>query len=72
MNNIYKFLTGVLITISLVACVQDDDYSIPDITIKEIEIPASNITTFKAVLERYEQAVAGGNTTVLIRDEQDL
>ncbi|CAH8284358.1 hypothetical protein EV196_101325 [Mariniflexile fucanivorans] len=72
MNNIYKFLTSVLITISLVACVQDDDYSIPDIIIKEIEIPASNITTFKAVLERYEQAVAGGNTTVLIQDEQDL
>lgn len=72
MNNIYKLLIGILTIVSLVACVQDDDYSVPDTTIKEPNIPLSSITTFKAIVERYEQAVLGGNATVLIRDEQDL
>jgi hypothetical protein len=72
MSNINKFLIGVLIGISFTACVQDDDYSIPDTSIKEPNIPASSITTFKAIVARYEQAVNGGNPTVLIRDEQDL
>ncbi|MEN3323409.1 DUF5689 domain-containing protein [Mariniflexile soesokkakense] len=72
MNNISKFLIGVSIAISFTACVQDDDYSVPDTTIKEPNIPASSITTFKAIVERYEQAVNGGNATVLIRDEQNL
>lgn len=72
MSNINKLLIGILIAISFSACVQDDDYSVPDTTIKEPNIPANSITTFKAIVERYEQAVNGGNTTVLIRDEQDL
>ncbi|WP_445738227.1 DUF5689 domain-containing protein, partial [Mariniflexile sp.] len=67
-----KFLIAIPIAISLTACVQDDDYSVPDTSIKEPNIPANSITTFKAVVERYEQAVNGGNATVLIRDEQDL
>ena len=72
MIKINKFLTGILIVISFTACVQDDDYTVPDTSIKEPNIPTSNITTFKAVVERYEQAVNGGNATVMIRDEQDL
>ena len=72
MSNINKFLIASLIAFSFTACVQDDDYSVPDISIKEPNIPANNITTFKAIVERYEQAVNGGNATVLIRDEQDL
>ena len=72
MSNINKLLIGILIAISFTACVQDDDYSVPDTTIKEPNISANSITTFKAILERYEQAVNGGNATVLIRDEQDL
>ncbi|MDO7171034.1 DUF5689 domain-containing protein [Mariniflexile sp. AS56] len=72
MNNIFKFLICVFVAISMPACVQDDDFSIPDTLIKEPHIPASSLTTFKAIVERYEQAVNGGNTTVLIRDEQDL
>lgn len=71
MSNINKFLIGILLAVCFTACV-DDDYAIPDILIKEPNIPTSNITTFKAIVERYEQAVNGGNSTVLIRDEQDL
>ncbi len=72
MKSMNKFLIAIPIAISLTACVQDDDYSVPDTSIKEPNIPANSITTFKAVVERYEQAVNGGNATVLIRDEQDL
>ena len=72
MSKLNKVLIGVIIAISFTACVQDDDYAVPDTSIKEPNIPASNITTFKAIVERYEQAVSGGNATVLIRDEQDL
>lgn len=72
MSNINKFLIASIIAFSFTACVQDDDYSVPDTSIKELNIPASSITTFKAIVERYEQAVNGGNATVLIRDEQDL
>ncbi|WP_308991524.1 DUF5689 domain-containing protein [Mariniflexile litorale] len=72
MSNTNKFIMGALMTISFIACVKDDDYSVPDTIIKEPNIPRSNITTFKAIVELYEQAVNGGNTTVLIRDEQDL
>ena len=72
MKNIIKILIGVFVTTSIMGCVQDDDYGVPDTTVKEPTIPASNITTFKAIVERYEQAVNGGNATVLIQDEQDL
>lgn len=72
MSNINKFLIASIIAFSFTACVQDDDYSVPDTSINELNIPASSITTFKAIVERYEQAVNGGNATVLIRDEQDL
>ncbi|MFD0834536.1 DUF5689 domain-containing protein [Mariniflexile aquimaris] len=72
MNNINKFLTAMLMVVSFIGCVQDDDYAVPDTSILEPNISANSITTFKAIVERYEQAVNGGNATVLIRDEQDL
>lgn len=72
MKNTHIILIVVLMAFGLTSCVQDDDYSVPDTIIKEPNIPSSNITTFKAIVERYEQAVNGGNATVLIRDEQDL
>tara|TARA_R110002049_G_scaffold90686_2_gene227131 strand:+ start:53981 stop:55393 length:1413 start_codon:yes stop_codon:yes gene_type:complete len=62
----------LMVTICIVSCVQDNDYNIPDISIKDPEIPAEHITTFKAIMNRYEQAVANGNATVRIQDEQDL
>lgn len=55
-----------------ISCVQDDEYNIPDISIKDPNIPAESITTFKAIINRYEQAVANGNATVRIQDEQDI
>ncbi|WP_282134647.1 DUF5689 domain-containing protein [Seonamhaeicola maritimus] len=54
------------------SCVKDDDYGIPDISVSEPEIPQNQITTFKAIKSLYEQAVNGGNTTVVIEDEAYL
>lgn len=54
------------------SCVKDDDYSVPNILITEPNIPQEQITTFKAIKSLYEQAVNGGNTTVVIDDETDL
>jgi hypothetical protein len=72
MNTINKILMVMAVGVCMVSCVQDDDYNIPDISIKDPNIPTGNITTFKAIMTRYEQAVASGNATVRIRDEQDL
>jgi hypothetical protein len=72
MNTIHKLLASVVVVICMVSCVQDDEYGIPDISIKETNIPVNSITTFKAIVSRYEQAVEDGNATVFIQDEQDL
>ncbi|OEK09725.1 hypothetical protein A8C32_11515 [Flavivirga aquatica] len=62
-----------LITIFLfVSCVEDDTYSTPDISIGESNIPKENITTFKAIKSRFEQALNNRNTTVVIDEETDL
>ncbi|WP_298494429.1 DUF5689 domain-containing protein [uncultured Algibacter sp.] len=75
MNNIYniKRISLVILILFLVwSCVKDDDYSIPDISVTEPSIPQEKITTFKAIKSLYEQAVNGGNSTVVIDDETDL
>ncbi|WP_248724799.1 DUF5689 domain-containing protein [Seonamhaeicola sp. ML3] len=51
------------------SCIKDDDYGIPDISVSELEIPQNQITTFKAIKSLYEQAVNGGNATVVIQDD---
>ncbi|ALJ05432.1 hypothetical protein APS56_10015 [Pseudalgibacter alginicilyticus] len=67
-----KLLIPFVLGVCSISCVQDDEYNIPDISIREVDIPANSITTFKAIMNRYEQAVANGNATVRIQDEQDL
>ncbi|TXG36914.1 DUF5689 domain-containing protein [Seonamhaeicola maritimus] len=59
--------TNILLFVN--SCVKDDDYGIPDISVSEPEIPQNQITTFKAIKSLYEQAVNGGNTTVVIEDD---
>ena len=54
------------------SCVQDDDYNTPDISTEDLDIPIEQLTTFKAIKSLYEQAVNGGNSTVVIDDETDL
>lgn len=69
-NNINKTVFGfILMFLTVVSCVKDDDYGVPDISITNPDIPQEKITTFKAIKSLYEQAVNGGNTTVIINDD---
>ncbi|WP_396602813.1 DUF5689 domain-containing protein [Algibacter sp. R77976] len=72
MNKISIFLSVMLLGVIFSSCVKDDEYSTPDISITEPNIPQEQITTFKAIKSLYEQAVNGGNSTVVIDDETDL
>ncbi|TYA70155.1 DUF5689 domain-containing protein [Seonamhaeicola marinus] len=67
LNNLKSIFTLTLVVL-LVSCVKDDAYSIPDISVSELEVPQNQITTFKAIKSLYEQAVNDGNTTVVIQD----
>ncbi|MFD2724987.1 DUF5689 domain-containing protein [Hyunsoonleella rubra] len=59
----------VPLILAALSCVQDDDFGVPDISIKDPIIPAEKLTTFKAVKSLFEQAVAGGNPTAKIEDD---
>ena len=72
MNSIKLVWLVFTVILFLEACVKDDDFKTPDITIIEPNIPQEQITTFKAIKSLYEQAVSKGNTTVVINDETDL
>ncbi|WOD44739.1 DUF5689 domain-containing protein [Hwangdonia lutea] len=60
------------LSIVFVSCVKDDDYSMPDVSVTEPNIPQDKITTFKAIKSLYEQAENDGNSTVVINDDNDL
>lgn len=68
MKNLLKTGT-VLLVLLLVSCVKDDDFGVPDISITNPDIPQEKITTFKAIKSLYEQAVNGGNSTVVINGD---
>ncbi|WP_136482033.1 DUF5689 domain-containing protein [Cognatitamlana onchidii] len=65
-----KILSIALLT--FMACVKSDDYSIPDISYSEPQIPQSSLTTFKSIKSLFEQAVNDGNSTVVIPNMPDL
>ena len=72
MNTINKIKIAskvILLSLLITSCVNDDDYSIPDLTIEESDISKEKITTFKAIKSLYEQAVNGGNSTVIINED---
>ncbi len=71
--NSLRFVLLLLLCIDLLqSCVKTDDYELPETSIKEPQIPSENKTTFKAIKSLYEQAVNGGNSTVVIKSETDL
>jgi hypothetical protein len=67
-----KKIKTILIIVTVLfstSCVQDDDFGVPDTSIQNPNIPTERLTTFKAITSLYEQAVNGGNTTVVIQDD---
>ncbi|MBU2950637.1 choice-of-anchor J domain-containing protein [Tamlana agarivorans] len=72
MNIIIHLLVLLLCVVIIASCIKTDDYDLPDVLLSEPEIPLENITTFKTIKSLYEQAVNGGNSTVVIQSENDL
>ncbi|WP_298531378.1 DUF5689 domain-containing protein [uncultured Algibacter sp.] len=75
MRKTYKikvWVNFIIIILLATSCVKNDDYEVPDITFKELEIPPESITTFKAIKSLYDQALIDGNTTVIIDDAPSL
>lgn len=63
----------ILLLIGILSCVKDDDFSIPLPTDENtIEIPLSQLTTFKAIHARFAQAVANGNDIVKISVDENI
>ncbi|WP_345004397.1 DUF5689 domain-containing protein [Snuella lapsa] len=60
------------VVLLLVACVKDNDYKIPDVSIQEPTIPSNKITTFKAIKSRFEQAKANELPTAIIDSDEEL
>ncbi len=59
----------LVITVILMSCVEED-YSIPTPNdFPGVDIPKSQFTTFKAIYERYEQAVNDGRQIVIINED---
>ncbi|GAL66414.1 DUF5689 domain-containing protein [Jejuia pallidilutea] len=68
MKKTNNFLITMLVAFVL-SCVGDDNFGVPNITNENPDIPVEKITTFKAIKSLYEQAINGGNTTVVVRDD---
>ncbi len=67
--NKIKLVFSITILVLVGSCTKDDNFKIPDTSISEPEIPQNQITTFKAIKSLYEQAVNGGNSTIVITDD---
>ena len=71
----FRFLfliTGLLGVLSFSSCVEDQDYNIPEISENEPNINPDAITTFNALVNRYDQAVADGESIVVFEDDNEL
>lgn len=72
MKQLQSFLGACTITLLITSCAKDNDFSMPDISISEPEIPQNQITTFKAIKNLYDQAVNNGNSNVTVDTDTDL
>ncbi len=76
MNKINKtknVLSIMLLVLFAFSCVNDDNYGIPNLKEGEsVVIPENKITTFRAIHNRYEQAVNNGNGTAMIDADEDI
>ncbi len=71
-NKVKVQLCLFAIVLHTASCIKNEDYSVPDISVIEPDIPQEQITTFKAIKGLYDQAVNGGNATVMIPNEPGL
>lgn len=64
----------LLVMVILMSCVNDNDFQIPSPTSsnENITIPPEKFTTFRAIHNRYKQAVNNGNTIAQIGTDEDI
>lgn len=75
MNKLNKILTLIsvfsLLTV-ITSCVSDDDFTIPDLTVAQVDVSAfGTLTSFNAVVSRYLDAVADGDQVGVFSTEFD-
>ncbi|MFI1772868.1 DUF5689 domain-containing protein [Thalassobellus citreus] len=69
MNKLYILLSVLM----MASCVNDDDYKIPTPNESEnISIPDNKLTTFRAIHQRFEQAINNGDLIARIYDDEDI
>ncbi|GAA4280512.1 DUF5689 domain-containing protein [Gaetbulibacter aestuarii] len=67
-----KSIFWIILICFLSSCVQDGPFDIPTDHAEDLDIPASQITTFKVVKSIYDQAANAGNDTAVIESDTDL
>jgi hypothetical protein len=69
-NKIITLLSVFAVVIVMASCVQDDDYDTPNLTVNEPDISQNDVTTFKAVIQRYVSAVDADEDGILDDNER--
>ncbi|WP_353779208.1 DUF5689 domain-containing protein [Winogradskyella sp. 3972H.M.0a.05] len=70
-NKFLTYLSAMMLTLFIVSCVNDDDFSTPNVGVTPVDTSSfGNLTTFNAVVGRYEQAVADGDQIGLFTTEE--
>ena len=72
-NKFLTYISAIMLTLFIVSCVNDDDFSVPNVNVDNVDPSAfGTLTTFNAVVGRYEQAVADGEQIGMFSVEDDI
>lgn len=69
-SRILTLLSVLTLIVTISSCVNDDDYSLPNVTIQDPNITPN--ATFEGVISRYEQAVADGDDIAVFDEAQEV
>ncbi|MEZ4801380.1 MAG: DUF5689 domain-containing protein [Gelidibacter sp.] len=70
-NKILILLSVVAMTFGMTSCVEDDDFKTPDVSVVDPNINPNDIIQFNAVVARYNDAVADGQSVGTFEFDQD-
>ncbi|MCB0456341.1 MAG: DUF5689 domain-containing protein [Flavobacteriaceae bacterium] len=68
-SNYTKLFLLLFTVVTIVACVQDDEYNVPNDNATELNIPATSIVTIGALRSAWEQELANNGNATLTFDE---
>ena len=70
-NKFLTFLSVFTLALIITSCVEDDDYTTPNVTSEEPDLSGLAITTFSAVVEKHSAAADTDGNGSLSDDEKD-